>query len=56
MAKTKKKRNKKKTGPSDPRDWFAVHAHFRRSKGPMKEKRRDARKRACRKKVDETDE
>ena len=49
MSKTKKRA---KTEPSEPRDWFAVHAHFRRSKGPMKEKRRDARRRACRKKVD----
>lgn len=52
MAHTKRKRKykKEKKEPSPSRLWSAVAAWFRRS-GPMKDKKKEQSKKACRQKV-----
>ena len=42
--------SKRKTNAPKPRNWLAVHA-FNRKGGPMKNKKKIANKRLCRKKV-----
>jgi len=41
---------KRKTKTPKARNWLAVHAHFRRG-GAMKDRKKEANKRACRQKV-----
>jgi len=39
---------KKKDKTKQPRNWLAVHAHFKSSAGAMKDKKKEADKKACR--------
>jgi hypothetical protein len=41
---------KRKAKAPKTRNWLAVHAHFRRA-GAMKDRKKEANKRACRQKV-----
>lgn len=46
---SKKKKKKAVNAPPKPRNWLAVQA-FRRKAGAMKNKKKEAQKKACRKK------
>lgn len=52
MSKSRNRQNRKRN-PDKPkvRNWLAVHAHFRTSAGPMRDKKKQASKKACRGKV-----
>lgn len=50
---TKRKKKKVKTSPSKPRDWNTVSAIQRTSAGPMRDKKRYARKPKHKGKVNE---
>jgi hypothetical protein len=41
---------RRKTKTPKARNWIAVHAHFRKA-GAMKDRKKDANKKACRKKI-----
>jgi len=43
---------KKKVKLKKPRNWFAVHAHFRKA-GSHKDKRKEQSKKACRERITE---
>lgn len=48
-AMSKKKKKKTMNSPPKPRNWLAVQA-FRRKAGAIKDKKKEAQKKACRKK------